>query len=52
MYAGLKSLVGLSVLAASATAKLVEIDWNVTYVTANPNGLAERRVIGVNGQWP
>jgi iron transport multicopper oxidase len=27
--------------------------WNITYVeNANPDGLFERRVIGVNGTWP
>ena len=30
-----------------------ELYWNLTYVqNAKPDGLAERRVIGVNGQWP
>jgi iron transport multicopper oxidase len=27
-------------------------NWNITYTTANPDGLFERQVIGVNGQWP
>jgi iron transport multicopper oxidase len=27
-------------------------DWNITYVTANPDNLFERQVVGVNGQWP
>ncbi|KAJ5501643.1 Multicopper oxidase type 2 [Penicillium expansum] len=27
-------------------------DWNVTWVMANPDGLAERKVIGINDQWP
>jgi len=27
-------------------------NWDITYVMANPDGLAERRVIGVNGAWP
>ncbi|KAJ5363571.1 Multicopper oxidase type 2 [Penicillium cataractarum] len=27
-------------------------DWNVTWVTANPDGLADRKVIGINDQWP
>ena len=30
-----------------------EVWWNITYVqNANPDGLAERRVIGVNNTWP
>ncbi|KAJ5633512.1 ferro-O2-oxidoreductase [Penicillium herquei] len=32
--------------------KTVTYDFNLTWVTANPDGLAERKVIGVNGQWP
>jgi iron transport multicopper oxidase len=34
------------------TAKTVTYDFNVTWVTANPDGLMERKVIGVNNQWP
>jgi iron transport multicopper oxidase len=30
----------------------VVYDWNVTYTTANPDGLFERQVVGVNGAWP
>ena len=26
--------------------------WNVGWVTANPDGMQERPVIGLNGQWP
>lgn len=33
-------------------AKTVTYDFNVTWVTANPDGLAERKVVGINGQWP
>lgn len=30
-----------------------ELWWDLTYVeNANPDGLFERRVIGVNGTWP
>ena len=29
-----------------------EFNWNVTWVTANPDGLADRKVIGINDQWP
>ncbi|EEB86684.1 hypothetical protein MPER_16273, partial [Moniliophthora perniciosa FA553] len=30
-----------------------EVWWNITYVEGvNPDGLAERRAIGVNGTWP
>lgn len=27
-------------------------DWNVEWLRRNPDGLAERAVIGINGQWP
>lgn len=27
-------------------------DWNVGWVTANPDGMKERPVIGLNGEWP
>ncbi|KAJ8652688.1 hypothetical protein O0I10_011695 [Lichtheimia ornata] len=35
-----------------AYAARVEHWWNITYAYANPDGLFERRVIGVNGTWP
>ncbi|EXJ83133.1 hypothetical protein A1O1_06752 [Capronia coronata CBS 617.96] len=35
-----------------AAAKTVTYDFNVTWVTANPDGMTERKIIGVNGQWP
>lgn len=35
-----------------AAAKDVVYDFNVTWVTANPDGLADRKVVGINGQWP
>ncbi|KIJ61411.1 multicopper oxidase [Hydnomerulius pinastri MD-312] len=45
----------LQLLAVStcAFAGVHELWWNITYVEdANPDGLYERRVIGVNGTWP
>lgn len=40
-------------LSSPALAGIHELWWNVTYVqNANPDGLFERRVIGVNGTWP
>ena len=43
----------LAALALPARAALKEIWWNITYVeNANPDGLFERQVIGVNGTWP
>jgi iron transport multicopper oxidase len=32
--------------------KTVTYDWNITWTRANPDGLYERDVIGINGQWP
>ena len=34
-----------------ALAKTVHFDWDLTWVTAAPDGFA-RPVIGINGQWP
>lgn len=39
-------------LLSVAQAAIVEHWWNISYATANPDGLFERRVIGVNGTWP
>ncbi|KAI9483639.1 MAG: multicopper oxidase-domain-containing protein [Benjaminiella poitrasii] len=35
-----------------AQAARVVYDLNITYATANPDNLFERRVVGVNGKWP
>ncbi|KAJ2039597.1 ferroxidase fet3, partial [Coemansia sp. RSA 2337] len=35
-----------------AAAKPVVLDWDLMYTSAKPDGKNERRVIGVNGQWP
>ncbi|GAD92842.1 iron transport multicopper oxidase FET3 [Paecilomyces variotii No. 5] len=42
----------LLLLASSCLAKTITYDWNVTWVTANPDGLADRKVVGINGKWP
>lgn len=39
-------------LASLTSAKRIEHNWDITYTTANPDGLFERVVIGVNGKWP
>ena len=40
-------------LTVGVLAGVKEIWWNITYVEgANPDGLFERRVIGVNNTWP
>lgn len=33
-------------------AATVTYDFNITWVTANPDGLLDRPIIGINGQWP
>lgn len=37
---------------AVASAATLTYNWNVTWVTANPDGLQPRPVIGINGEWP
>ena len=47
------SLLLVPALASPVLAGVQEIWWNITYVqNASPDGLFERRVIGVNGTWP
>ncbi|ANB12409.1 ferroxidase FET3 [Sugiyamaella lignohabitans] len=43
---------GLSLLVSSVSAAVRTYDFNVTWVNANPDGLHERQVVGINGQWP
>lgn len=47
-------LFSLAVLlfAGWTVAKTVTYDFNVSWVNANPDGLLERKVVGINGQWP
>lgn len=35
-----------------ASAATVNYDFNITWVTANPDGAFARPVIGINNQWP
>lgn len=35
-----------------ALATTVKYDFNITWVTANPDGACNRPTIGINGQWP
>ena len=35
-----------------ASAAIVTYDFNISWVTANPDGMADRPTIGINGQWP
>ncbi|KAH7882384.1 Fet3 ferroxidase [Phlebopus sp. FC_14] len=48
-----RHLLHLLVFSTCALAGVQELWWNITYVqNANPDGLYERRVVGVNGTWP
>ena len=37
---------------SSVLAETHNFDWNVQWVRRNPDGMAERPVISINGQWP
>jgi len=56
MWSSSRTLVLLLVVLATLSPVLAgvhELWWNLTYVeNANPDGLFDRRVIGVNGTWP
>lgn len=45
-------LAAVLLLVQYCQAKTVNLDFNVTWVNANPDGLHERKVVGINGQWP
>lgn len=42
----------LLLLTTTGLAKTVTYNFNVGWVTANPDGRFERQTIGINGQWP
>ncbi|CAH0023446.1 unnamed protein product [Clonostachys rhizophaga] len=42
----------LALIVPFCRAKTVTYDFNVSWVNANPDGLYERKVVGINGQWP
>ncbi|KAK7036552.1 ferroxidase fet3 [Paramarasmius palmivorus] len=47
------SFVSVAFLSTAAVAAVQEIWWDITFVEqVNPDGLAQRRVIGVNNTWP
>ncbi|KAJ0417397.1 multicopper oxidase [Aspergillus carlsbadensis] len=39
-------------LALQVASETLHLDFNITWVAVNPDGLRERRTIGVNDQWP
>jgi iron transport multicopper oxidase len=46
------SLLPITLLLSVAHTATVTYDFDISWVHANPDGLANRPVIGVNGQWP
>jgi len=48
----LVSLVALVSLLSATRAATVTYDFNITWLTSNPDGAFQRPTIGVNGQWP
>ena len=42
----------LLALLPSSLAATVSYDWSIGWVNANPDGLATRPVIAINGHWP
>ncbi|KAG5418637.1 FET3 [Candida metapsilosis] len=42
----------LSCLYNIVASKTHTFDWDIGYVKANPDGMHERRMIGINNQWP
>ena len=49
------SLLVLSIVSgfiSSVQAAIVTYDFNITWVTTNPDGAFERPTIGINNQWP
>lgn len=41
-----------TLLLSLCNAAIVTYDFNLTWVVANPDGLYERKVIGINNTWP
>ncbi|GKT92719.1 LOW QUALITY PROTEIN: multicopper oxidase [Colletotrichum tofieldiae] len=48
----LARLAALALLVTAVLAKTIELDWNIGWVLANPDGAFDKPTIGVNGQWP
>lgn len=45
-------LIHVLIYSALTQAATVTHDFNITWVTANPDGMVTRPTIGINGQWP
>lgn len=48
----LRAASAFSLCLTLANAAVVSYDFNITWVTANPDGAFERPTIGINGKWP
>lgn len=48
----INSIILAATAVTSIKAAIVEVYYNISYASANPDGLFERRVVGVNGTWP
>jgi len=49
----MRSSLYLVLAAVPALAAIKDVFWDITYVdNVNPDGMFERRAIGVNGSWP
>lgn len=46
------ALVLLAAVLPCSFATTHNFDWTVSWVSANPDGMHQRPVIGLNGQWP
>ncbi len=46
------SIISILAIAQVALAATVTYNWDITWVTANPDGALARPVIGINGKWP
>lgn len=52
MAAFIRNAVLMLVAPVVVSAATITLDWNITWVTANPDSALDRPVIGINGQWP
>ena len=52
MACRLTSLLLITICVAIVQAATVTYDFNLTWVTTNPDGAYDRPTIGINGQWP
>ena len=52
MACRLVSFISVTICAVIAQAATITYDFNITWVTTNPDGAYDRPTIGINGQWP